>query len=299
MRNDGADAYANLTRAFFPGARLVRAWRLEGGVSARTEGLELAYEDGAVERLVVRQVESASFKSSEQAGPIVEHDLLSALHAQGLPVPRPRHVDTSCTILSRPYIIYDFVEGTSIGPESVAMADKMAHLLVRIHEVARARLPSGLPTRDSPLYDLGSWVDASVAAQAARVWCEGGQGTLLHGDYWPGNVIWQDGDIAALVDWEDVALGDPLSDLAAARAELRCAEDDATVRRFTDQYFAQASIPVHNLVVWDVYVSASALASMDHWGLPPDALARRKERTRAFFDEAVSVLTERNRFAID
>ena len=41
---------------------------------------------------------------------------------------------------------------------------------------------------------------------------------LLHGDYWPGNILWKDGRLAAVIDWEDACLGDPLVDLAMAIA---------------------------------------------------------------------------------
>jgi aminoglycoside phosphotransferase (APT) family kinase protein len=43
---------------------------------------------------------------------------------------------------------------------------------------------------------------------------------LLHGDYWPGNVLWQDGELVAVIDWEDAKLGDPLADLAISRLDI-------------------------------------------------------------------------------
>ncbi len=43
---------------------------------------------------------------------------------------------------------------------------------------------------------------------------------LLHGDLWPGNVLWQDGRLVAVVDWEDGAVGAPLIDVASARGDL-------------------------------------------------------------------------------
>ena len=43
---------------------------------------------------------------------------------------------------------------------------------------------------------------------------------LLHGDYWPGNVLWEDGRLAAIIDWEDASVGDPLVDVSNARLEI-------------------------------------------------------------------------------
>ncbi|MCI0397582.1 MAG: phosphotransferase [Chloroflexi bacterium] len=44
---------------------------------------------------------------------------------------------------------------------------------------------------------------------------------LLHGDFWPGNTLWQDGKLVAVIDWEDARSGDPLIDLAISRLDIR------------------------------------------------------------------------------
>ena len=85
-------AYADIVAACCPGARLVRTWPLRGGVSAITVGVELLHDDGRRERVVVRQMGAAAFKAAAMDSRL-EHDLLVALHARGLPVARPRHVD--------------------------------------------------------------------------------------------------------------------------------------------------------------------------------------------------------------
>ena len=61
----------------------------------------------------------------------------------------------------------------------------------------------------------------------------------------------------------------------------------------TAQYVAAARVPVdvERLALWDVYVSAAALATMAQWGLPPDVEARRRERTTAFFQKSAETAT--------
>jgi aminoglycoside phosphotransferase (APT) family kinase protein len=49
----------------------------------------------------------------------------------------------------------------------------------------------------------------------------------LHGDYWPGNLLWNDGKLAAVLDWEDAERGDPLADIALARLDICWAFGDA------------------------------------------------------------------------
>jgi hypothetical protein len=117
-----------------------------------------------------------------------------------------------------------------------------------------------------------------------------GPARLLHGDFWPGNLLWRNSLLVAVLDWEDAAIGDPLSDLACARAELACAAGEAVSRRFTDEYLQQTGLDASRLPVWDLYVSTAALMSMDQWGLPPDRLAARRGATQAFRDRAAAVL---------
>src|SRR5690606_20855011 len=63
-----------------------------------------------------------------------------------------------------------------------------------------------------------------------------GAAALLHGDYWPGNVLWRAGRLAAVIDWEDAALGDPLADLAISRLDLLWIFGPEAMRAFTDRY---------------------------------------------------------------
>jgi aminoglycoside phosphotransferase (APT) family kinase protein len=56
---------------------------------------------------------------------------------------------------------------------------------------------------------------------------------LLHGDFWPGNLLWLDGRRSGVLDWEDAALGAPVSDVACCRAELNAMFDQAASDRFT------------------------------------------------------------------
>jgi thiamine kinase-like enzyme len=46
------------------------------------------------------------------------------------------------------------------------------------------------------------------------------QAALLHGDFWPGNILWKNGRLTAVIDWEDAALGDPVADFANSRLEI-------------------------------------------------------------------------------
>jgi aminoglycoside phosphotransferase (APT) family kinase protein len=232
---------------------------------------------------VIRQRQAHAWKSGHGDDPTAEHELLVRLHERGLPVARPRLLDSSGAL------VLDFIEGTTDLPDDPTQ--QMADALARIHATPLDDLPT-LPEREDPIPALLEWLaQTSKLEHALEVhghFC--GPARLLHGDYWPGNLLWRDSRLVAVLDWEDAAIGDPLSDLACARAELACAAGEAVVRRFTDAYSSQTGLDANRLAIWDLYVSTAALMSMDHWGLPPDKLAARRSATEAFRDQAARLV---------
>jgi len=73
---------------------------------------------------------------------------------------------------------------------------------------------------------------------------------LLHGDYWPGNILWQAGRLAAVIDWEDAELGDPLADLAISRLIFYGFYGREAMQAFTRQYLAKTAIDPRSLPYW-------------------------------------------------
>ena len=102
--------------------------------------------------------------------------------------------------------------------------------------------------------------------------------------------MWRDGQLAAVLDWEDAAMGDPLSDVACARVELCCARDADCADRFTRVYADQSGMDLDRLPWWDLFVSSAALQSMDSWKLSPEALAARRTATSAWQATALRTL---------
>lgn len=96
------------------------------------------------------------------------------------------------------------------------------------------------PRFDEPTEDLRTWLAgaAGLDEMIGRVATFQGPPVLLHGDFWPGNVMWRGKTIAAILDWEDAAVGDALSDLACARVELACAAGVDAAEMFTAAYGA-------------------------------------------------------------
>jgi Ser/Thr protein kinase RdoA (MazF antagonist) len=179
----------------------------------------------------------------------------------------------------------------------------MAQFLVGLHALdpSSLQLPGVDPIED-PLAAVVPYLPATAAGDHARAMLGTGamqrgvnRCVLLHGDYWPGNVIWHDGRLVAVIDWEDARLGDPLADLATARVELLCRYGDEAMERFTHQYLAArhdtiGPLRLDSLALWELYVSAAALATMGDWGLEPAEEAQRRRRTGRFLDRAARQL---------
>jgi aminoglycoside phosphotransferase (APT) family kinase protein len=300
--------FARLVTAMSPRAELLRAWPLAGGVSARVTALETRLPGGRRDTLVVREYSVAQLAADPHAA-AGEAELLRVLRAAGLPVPRPRHADESGEILPRPYLVVDFVDGEpllepSAGPPGAAR--QLAAVLAAIH---RVRWPhAGLPfLRDKaemftarlggcPAVLDEALSEGQIRAALARAWppARRNEPVLLHGDFWPGNTLWRDGQLTAVIDWEDAGFGDPLADLANGRLEIAMLLGPAAMREFTGHYRAlMSSLDYASLPVWDLCAALRPAGKMASWGLDPAALNRLRRGHREFVSQALAALPGR------
>jgi aminoglycoside phosphotransferase (APT) family kinase protein len=254
--------------------------------------------------VVFRRHPADGFKGHGHAVAAKEFALLGALHAHGLPVAAP------CTYASDapggPYLVTEWVPGTTdVGADQLPTAlDQMADFLVRLHRLDPfdGTFPA-LDTIEDPAAAIVPYLPPSPAGRLVRDLLDERTSEsspvrpvrLLHGDYWPGNVMWSGGHLRAVIDWEDSCLGDPLADLATARVELLCRYGHDAMDRFTDRYVALTEPQVtarcsETRLVWELYVSATALASMGSWGLAPKDEADRRRLTTEFFERAAAEL---------
>ena len=215
----------------FPGARVHHITPLTGGVSADVVRVDLVPDTGGPQSIVLR-IHGPTHSGHDAA---VEFELLRALHRAGVRVPEPLFVEASCRQYPHPYLAMEFVEGTTaLGPAQVDHGiDAMADMLFSLHQTPVAALPA-LPLRIDPLTEIFDFLPGGPEWDGLRRQLSAledtafvGEPVLLHGDFWPENLIWQDGQIKSVLDWEDAALGDPLSDVACTGLELCYAYGDS------------------------------------------------------------------------
>jgi aminoglycoside phosphotransferase (APT) family kinase protein len=280
---------AAILRNLDPGLRLTRCWEMLGGISAAITGIEAQRPGGKQELLVLRQYGSLDVAGNPRIG-TTECQLMASMHRCGLPAPRPLLVDESGTILPGPCLLTEFARGSPLTgrPAPAGFSGQLAALLARIHssgiapsdiaflpdmrDVAARRL-SRTPARP-PDRELS---EPTIRAALAANWppAQVNRSVVLHGDYWPGNTLWLDGRLAAIVDWENAAFGDPLADLGNVRMEMAMLFGAAAKEDLTSQYRGlMPDVDVSALPHWDLYAALRSAGTVTDWGLSPSDLAR-------------------------
>ena len=287
------DASEALIAAALPEGRVLAHAPLKGGVSADVTLFDVKMPDGSVRQCVLRE------HGTTHCGhpPELEFQLLSALHEFGLPVTRPLAVSAGDGTGDRPGVLSEYAEGSTAisAPDAEARIDAMAWQLAAIHSAPTHILPA-LPERLDPQSGLLEYLPNTTDWSALRLRLKqlgpqpfNGEASLLHGDYWPANIVWRDGRIAAVIDWEDAAIGDPLSDVACAQLELRYIFGPWGAERFAKAYAEHREIHPVRLAWWQAYVAAAGAKSMGDWGLDPDRVSTMRAIATESIHEAVAV----------
>jgi aminoglycoside phosphotransferase (APT) family kinase protein len=287
-----------------PQSKLLRTWKLKGGVSAQVTALEALRPDGQTQKMLVRQHGDVDFKHNPQIA-ADEFKLLQLLHSVGLAVPAPYHLDQSGEIFSTPYIVIEYIEGQpEFAPAHVPdLILQFATHLSRIHQVDCSHLDvSFLPKleqryaeklRERPITVDESLDEGHIRDALEAVWPLPQRNTsvLLHGDFWPGNIVWKNGQLVAVIDWEDAGLGDPLADVANSRLEILWAFGIDAMQSFTQQYQSMATIDFTLLPYWDLCAALRPVAQLAQWGLDNTTEKNMRERHRWFVTQAFEKLS--------
>lgn len=264
-----------LAQKIEPRSRVLRTWELKGGVSAQVTAFEIERTDGRTERLIVRRHGAADLERNSRIA-ADEFRLLELLEAAGVAAPRPRYLDRAGEIFSAPCLVVGYIAGGAAPADAPELVGQLATVLAEIHRVPGD--VSFLPRRQL--------VEAPLAERNRSV--------LLHGDFWPGNTLWKDGRLVAVIDWEDAAIGDPLADVANARLELLWARGSEAMDEFARRYEAIATaVDLTDLPYWDLWADLRLAGRTAEWGL--DAATERAMRGghEAFVSQALEKLSAR------
>jgi aminoglycoside phosphotransferase (APT) family kinase protein len=291
-----------LLHAVRPDWRLVQLRQVSGATSARVSRLDA--EDGAGQRasVLLHEYGAANLRHDPHAAR-TEFRVLQLLHAAGLPVPRPYLADESCMIVPGPCLLQEFIDGDRIHdpPDLAGFLTQLATTLAALHDarIPRAEVPFLADVRDYAALRIGTgsarpddFAGQTQIREALRSgWPppQANEPTVLHGDYWPGNVLWRDGLVVAVIDWEDALFGDPLADLGVARLEIAWIYGPAAMDTFTRHYQeVRSGLDITTLPAWDLRAALRACEfPISTWQLPPDQVATMRAGLEEFAASAL------------
>ncbi|PEO42142.1 hypothetical protein CN563_24405 [Bacillus sp. AFS026049] len=129
------DKFEQLVKKLDQGNKLIRAWKLVGGISANVTGLEILQSSGRIVKMIVRQHGDNDLKRNPNIASY-EHKLLGILKAAGLSVPMPYYFEQSCEIFPKPCILIEFIEGKSEFTPS-NLNDHILQLAINLAKIHR------------------------------------------------------------------------------------------------------------------------------------------------------------------
>ena len=256
--------------SFVPGLELIHFEPLTGGVSSEVFLIE-AKQNKTKIKLVLRYEGGMPSKIDITN----EFNLLQALANTNIPSAEPLFIDTSCKILDKPFMLLSFMEGDIIIPntDNLDLITKMADQLRCIHSINPALLPD-LPIQIDPIEGLlkylpkgDEWMEIKNYISSLKNTAFEGQRVFLHGDFWPGNILWAKDQIVAVIDWDYAAIGDPISDLAVSSLEMRYEFGKEGMNRLCEAYLKHSMIDNSRFSLWLISIASSTLHFINQWNL--------------------------------
>ena len=222
----------------------------EGPVSARnlgpmedshaglTYGFDMYRGEALAESFVMR-LAPAGVRLKGNTDVYRQAPLLRALHAAGQPVPPVRWAGEEVRWFGVPYVIMQRLPGRTLiiwapapefdrGPAFVqGLWRQAAEALAGLHRFDWQRHLAGWEASVAVVDEIHKW-DRILAQAPQPEWLAQGQAVrerllsrppppspvgVFHGDYQPGNVLYADGRLVAIVDWELAGIGAQLLDI--------------------------------------------------------------------------------------
>jgi aminoglycoside phosphotransferase (APT) family kinase protein len=228
-------------------------------------------------RLVLRRYGDWT-KAEGQPAAVRETRALELMQRANVPAPAPIWVDRD-DVFEEEAILISFVEGEpDLTPSNpFEWAEKLAAVLARIHEIR-------LEESDAELFPPGAGEDVRRIQENPERVLEHPLGEDLlrrrvilgqrsvetepvfsHTDFWPGNTLWENGDLTAVVDWESPATGDRAMDVAYCALDIRYLGMDRVADRFIDSYREESGDPLANLSHWEAIGLCRPMPDIAQW----------------------------------
>ena len=269
---------ACLRDALAPAGKVEVERRIKGGLGCTTDVLRVAEPGRAPARMILRRYDPWYALHKPRAAEI-EFAVLKHLKKHGVPAPEPVWVDRQATF-ETPAMVIGFISGEvqKHPKDPMDYASQLAKMLARLHDVPRAGLPADLtdynaaeaaflsasePPDTMKAHRLGSLLWECQRRERGRV--ELDTGGFLHGDYWPGNTLWRGQKLAAVLDFEEVGVGDPALDVAIAAVNLKLEPWPEASDHFVSVYRAETGRALETLRFWEMKELRRPMPDIANW----------------------------------
>jgi aminoglycoside phosphotransferase (APT) family kinase protein len=209
-----------------------------------------------------------------------------------LPAPRLIGVDLGGQAAGVPASVETAVPGSSAWPVR-ASADRLRAAGAAIARIHRVSLTSSghLPVRPRPIAvddfacerRMGRMPTTPLLQHADEL-TRGipaapgpGPTVFVHGDVWPGNMMWSDSACSALIDWKTAGVGGPGADLGELRKQVAMANGQDAPQFVLEGWERVSGIRASDMPYWDAIAALNTPTECD----PPAHTASRDEFLRA------------------
>jgi len=287
-----------LLKIIAPESSVTSVDSLPGSFSNFTHRVEIRAPDGSINYIVIRRY--AVFGDYDRGQKAArEFKTYELLQKQGIPAPQPLYLDQDGLLLGTPGIVTSYIPGRLIlSPSDLrTWARPLAKTLAQIHSVpchpseqtfllkadleATWFLRSGTPPPYMKAHRQGMAIWQMVDELFPRL--QKTQAGLVHVDYWPGNILWEENQITGVVDWEEAAYGDPAIDVAYCRMNMVLGGLAQAAEKFLRTYELEIGQPVVNLGFWELAAAARPMMDPEGWKIaePPGS-----DKFRQFIESA-------------
>jgi len=87
----------------------------------------------------------------------------------------------------------------------------------------------------------------------------------VHHDFWPGNTLWVEEQLAAVVDWEGGSIADPALDVAYCALDMRLLGLHEAAKSFVQVYRDRSGRSLVNLPYWELLALCRPMPDIEMW----------------------------------
>jgi len=255
------------------------SWQANGAL--RTEACILMREP--ISSVLVSDASDTEFNGTRRTMRN-EVETIRTMQQQGVKVADILFLETTGQWLDRPFSIARRLPGTAdvsevlASPEAETLLEEFIDLLSQIHRIDP--LTNGFEFLGKPTHETAARIQVDLFEQNFKAqalepfpaitymvqWLKknapkADRLSVIHGDYRLGNFLWHEGHITAVLDWEQVHLGDPLEEIAFMYWPLWTLEPVCPIETFITRYGEKMGMPVDrtSLAYYRVFIELKML----------------------------------------